>query len=121
MPGAEGLTFGLLHLVPAAHRPPHSVRDDELAELISDIHRRSRRTYGAPRVHAELRRLDQHCGRKRVARLMAADGLVGPMPAGAGAPASPTPLPAPDLVNRDFDPARADQIWAADVTQFWTA
>ena len=28
--------------------------------------------------------------------------------------------PAPDLVNRNFDPARADQVWAADVTQFWT-
>ena len=42
------------------------------------------------------------------------------MPAGAGAPASPN-RSAPDLVNRDFDPERADQVWAADVTQFWTA
>jgi transposase InsO family protein len=33
----------------------------------------------------------------------------------------PDTAPAPDLVNRDFDPARADQVWAADVTQFWTA
>ena len=24
-------------------------------------------------------------------------------------------------MNRDFDPERADQVWAADVTQFWTA
>ena len=70
---------------------PHSVRDAELAELIGDIHRRSRRTYGAPRVHAELRRLDQRCGRKRVARLMAPTAWWAPMPAGAGAPASPTP------------------------------
>jgi transposase-like protein len=55
----------------------HGMRDAELAELIGDIYRRSRRTYGAPRVLAELRRIDQHCGRKRVARLMAAEGLVG--------------------------------------------
>jgi HTH-like domain len=41
------------------------------------VHQRSRRTYGAPRVHAELRRLNQRCSRKRVARLMRDAGLVG--------------------------------------------
>jgi putative transposase len=104
-------------------RPPsaHSIRDGELSELISDIHRRSRRTYGAPRVHAELARLDQHCGRKRVARLMAAHGLVGAHARRRWRTGKPDTAPAPDLVNRDFDPERADQVWAADVTQFWTA
>ena len=99
---------------------PHSLRDDELAGLIAEIHRRSRRTYGAPRVHAELRRLDQRCGRKRVARLMATDGLVGAHARRRWRTGKPDTAPAPDLVNRNFDPARADQIWAADVTQFWT-
>jgi transposase InsO family protein len=41
--------------------------DAELAEMIVDIHDRSRRTYGAPRVHAEVARLGRRCGRKRVA------------------------------------------------------
>ena len=27
---------------------------------------------------------------------------------------------APDLVNRDFNPTRPDQVWGADVTQFRT-
>lgn len=45
--------------------------------MIGEIHERSRRTYGAPRIHAELRRLDRHCSRKRVARLMRARSLVG--------------------------------------------
>lgn len=99
---------------------PHSVRDVELAELIGDIHRHSRRTYGAPRVHAELRRLDQHCGRKRVARLMAAHGLVGAHARRRWRTGKPDTAPAPDLVKRNFDPERADQVWAADVTQFWT-
>lgn len=105
-----------------ARRPPsaHRVRDAELVGLIGEIHRRSRRTYGAPRVHAELRRLDQRCGRKRVARLMAAEGLVGAHARKRWRTGKPDTAPAPDLVNRNFEPARADQIWAADVTQFWT-
>jgi transposase InsO family protein len=43
------------------------VSDAELAGMIVEIHDRSRRTYGAPRVHAELARLGRRCGRKRVA------------------------------------------------------
>lgn len=44
--------------------------DAELTERIAKIHTESRGTYGAPRVHAELR-LDHEvrCGRKRVARI----------------------------------------------------
>jgi putative transposase len=54
-----------------------TVRDAQLTVVISEVHQRSRRTYGAPRVHAELRRLNQRCSRKRVARLMRDAGLVG--------------------------------------------
>jgi putative transposase len=53
------------------------VSDAELAEMIREIHDQSRRTYGAPRVHAELARLGRRCGRKRVARLMRSQQLVG--------------------------------------------
>jgi putative transposase len=45
--------------------------------MIVEIHDRSRRTYGAPRVQAELVRLGRRCGRKRVARLMRSQRLVG--------------------------------------------
>jgi putative transposase len=50
-------------------RPPssRSIRDRQLSGLIGTIHQRSRRTYGAPRIHAELDRLGERCGRKRVA------------------------------------------------------
>jgi putative transposase len=105
-----------------ARRGPstHQQRDVELTELITEIHRRSRTTYGSPRVHAELRRLDQRCGRKRVARLMAREGLVGAHARRRWRTGKPDVAPAPDLVNRNFGPPRADRLWAADVTQFWT-
>jgi putative transposase len=88
--------------------------------VILGVHERSRRTYGAPRVHAELRRLDQRCSRKRVARLMRTSGLVGVHARRRWRRGRPDVAPAPDLVNRDFMPSGPDQVWAADVTQFRT-
>jgi putative transposase len=104
-----------------SRRPPsaHARRDAELKTLVCEIHQRSRTTYGAPRVHAELRRLDQRCGKKRVARLMATNHLVGAHARRKWRRGRPDV--APDLVNRDFTASRPDEIWAADVTQFWTA
>jgi putative transposase len=55
-----------------------AIADQALLHQIRKIHARSRGTYGAPRVYAELR-LDHgvQVGRKRVARLLRAAGLVG--------------------------------------------
>ena len=51
--------------------------DAALVETIGRVHRDSRGTYGAPRVHAELLSLGVRCSRKRVARLIRASGLLG--------------------------------------------
>ncbi len=51
--------------------------DAQLLERIRDIHKRSRHTYGKPRVHAELAEQGVLVGGKRVARLMRAAGLQG--------------------------------------------
>lgn len=48
-----------------------AVADADLSVTIAAVHQRSRGTYGAPRVHAELRLgMGVAIGRKRVARLM---------------------------------------------------
>jgi transposase InsO family protein len=93
--------------------------DQQLLGQISKIHRTSRGTYGAPRVHAELR--DDYgvrVGRKRVARLMRAHGLVGchrRRRRGLTRP-DPAATPAPDLVGRLFDPGAPDRTWFADIS-----
>ncbi|MCB9958321.1 MAG: IS3 family transposase [Rhodospirillaceae bacterium] len=51
--------------------------DGDLAVRIRAIHTTSRETYGAPRIHAELTDQGIHVGRKRVERLMKAEGLAG--------------------------------------------
>lgn len=57
---------------------PESTRtkeDRELTRHIVAIHQRSRKTYGYPRIHAELKTKGLVCGRHRVARLMKRAGL----------------------------------------------
>ena len=71
-------------------------------------------------MHGELVRLGVCCGRKRVARLMRESGLVGVHARRRWRRAQPGDICAPDLVQRNFDPAGPDQLWAADVTQFRT-
>jgi putative transposase len=60
---------------PAWRTRPRSARacaDRELRVQVQTIHERSRGTYGAPRIHAELAATGVRIGRKRVARLMKA-------------------------------------------------
>ena len=48
----------------------HARRDQDLSERIASIHHGSRRRYGSPRVHADLKASGNRVGCKRVARLM---------------------------------------------------
>ena len=60
---------------PVSERDWH---DAVLTNTMFDIHAMSRRSYGSPRVHAELvLGQGERCSRKRVARLMAQAGIVG--------------------------------------------
>lgn len=62
----------------AAQRRAQSARlkrDEALCRQVRVIHQASRRTYGSPRVHAELQAQGERCGRKRIARLMRQEGL----------------------------------------------
>ena len=101
-------------------RSARAREDEELAGRVKAIFEGSRQTYGAPRVHGELRRQGVMCSRKRVARLMRERGLQGrPLrpwkrttlsdPEAEGAAA--------DLVGRQFTPgAGLDTRWAGDIT-----
>jgi len=102
----------------------HARKDVELSALIHATYERSHRTYGARRVHAELRETyGVRVARKRVARLMHQAGLKGVQKrrflcsTHSGAPERW----APDLVDRNFVAARPDALWVADVTYVATA
>jgi putative transposase len=91
----------------------------ELSAVIRAIHERSHHTYGARRVHAELREAyGVRIGRKRVARLMRQAGLKGVHKRRfrcTTQPGAPQRW-APDLVQRNFTADGPDELWVADAT-----
>jgi putative transposase len=103
-----------------AKREPsaRAIRDAELTARIRFYHARSRGAYGSPNIHADLRDEGIRVGRKRVARLMKADGLRGvcrrkfvvTTTRDADAQA------AADLVQRRFTADAPNKLWVADIT-----
>lgn len=104
-------------------RPPsrRSQRDSELRVRIRAIHAQSRGRYGRPRIHRALQRHQVPCSPKRVARLMRLDGLRGKRRHRyrATTQADGTP-PAPNRLQRHFQVAGPNRVWASDVTACWT-
>ena len=99
---------------------PRALADRALVVEIEQIHRDSRCTYGAPRVHGQLARRGIRVGCKRVARLMRRERLVGVNPRRKWRRGRPDIAPAPDLLQRNFTAARPNQRWVADITEFPT-
>jgi putative transposase len=97
---------------------PRAQTDQKLSKRIGEIHERSKGTYGAPRIHAELADAGVGVGRKRVARLMRAEGLQGVSrrKAPRTTQRKPGARPAPDLVQRNFTASAPDRLWVADIT-----
>jgi transposase InsO family protein len=119
---AGGLPGRLLRL---PHRDPSAgqLADDELTERIRQAHRASKGRYGAPPIHAELRRRGHRHASKRVARLMGAAGLCGRTPRRWQRTTIPDPAAArADLIRRDFsvDAAAVTTRWCGDSTYLWT-
>jgi putative transposase len=94
--------------------------DEELTEHIRQAHKASKGRYGAPRVHAELRRRGHRHGRKRIARLMRAAGLRGRTPRRWKRTTIPDPAAAArvDLIRREFsvNAAAVNTRWCGDIT-----
>ena len=89
---------------------------------IAAAHKRSRGTYGSPRVHRELRARGILISRKRVERLMREKGLQGAQKRRFRCTTdSRHSLPiAPNALNRNFDPEQINRVWAGDVTYIAT-
>jgi len=107
-------------------RPPSTRKQTDivLGDRIEALHRQSRRTYGRPRLHADLKDEGIKISGKRVARLMRERHIIG---ASRRKGVTTTvrdrdARPAPDLVDRKFSADRPDQLWVADITYVptWT-
>jgi HTH-like domain/Integrase core domain len=95
-----------------------ALEDARLTQRIRHYHARSRGAYGAPNTHADLRDEGLRVGKKRVARLMRAEGLRGVCRRKwiTTTVRDPEARPAPDLVERRFVANAPNQLWVADIT-----
>jgi putative transposase len=105
------------------HPCPRRRQDALLVGKIRAVHGRSGGTYGAPRVHAQLRRDGVRVSRKRVERLMRAHGLQGGFLRKrwrCSTRQDPRATPAPDLVDRNFTAEAPNRLWVADISRIGT-
>ena len=98
--------------------------DAELTGQIQAVHEESGGRYGAPRVHAELRRRGRRRSRKRVARLMRTAGIAGKAPRRWRKTTVPDPGAATraDRIRRGFtaDASKLNARWCGDITYIGT-
>jgi len=106
--------YGRLNRKPCAR----DTADKGLMKRIVQIHTASKQTYGAPRIHAELADVGIHVGRKRVERLMKAQGLKGVSRRRfvTTTTRDERVRPANDLVDRNFYADKPNMLWVADIT-----
>ncbi len=94
-------------------------QDRRLTVLVRAAHEASRKTYGSPRIHAELVANEVQVGRKRVIRLMQQEGLVARVRKRyRSTTMSDHDQPvAPNLLDRNFDAQVPNQRWVGDTTE----
>jgi putative transposase len=94
-----------------------AVADERLTAQISVMHERSGGSYGARRIHLDLREEGERLGRKRVERLMRANGLSGYVKRRKFRTTFSVQgvRVAEDLVERDFNPPGPDRLWVTDI------
>ena len=99
--------------------PPRAKRDAELEPEIQRVYDENFRVYGSEKVWRQLKRENWEVARCTVERLMASLGLSGAVRGGkkyrTTIPDTAAARPA-DLVNRQFQAERPNQLWVADFT-----
>ena len=100
-------------------------RDRELAAVITEIHGAHRRSYGRPRITAELRRRGLVVNHKRVGRIMREHAVTGISRRRrrllTTVPADAPMASAPDLIGRDFTAQAPGRRLVGDITYLPTA
>jgi putative transposase len=114
----SGLARSLLQYYRRRPVPDRQIRRLIVADTITEIHQRSRGTYGGRRIRAALLAdYDMNVNLKLVRSIMGEHGLYG-------LPHPPRRLPnlirvntPDDLVNRQFTATRPNELWCTDITE----
>ena len=96
--------------------------DAQLLALLRAIHAQFKGAYGSPRMVEELRARGIAASKARVERLMRENGIRAKHKRRYKATTdSAHRLPvAPNLLERNFNPAAPNRVWTSDITYVWT-
>jgi len=100
---------------PKSHR---AQQDERLTADIRQAHSESRERYGSPRIQQALARQGTRVSRKRVARIMRNESLVGRKRRKFKntTDSNHSHATAPNLLDRKFHREQPDQVWVGDIT-----
>ena len=100
----------------------HATDDEALTKEIVKSHLESRRTYGSPRIHADLKEAGRRTSRKRIIRLMGAQDIAARRKKRFRRTTdSKHAFPIADnLLERDFHVDEPNRVWVTDITYVWT-
>lgn len=89
---------------------------------IKELHKKSYRAYGSPRITKDLKATGIKCGENRVARIMKVHGIVGKAAKKFKATTdSKHNLPiAENLLKQNFVTEKPNTVWVSDITYIWT-
>lgn len=101
---------------------PREQSNQALIDHIRRVYKKYRKSYGSPRVHAQLKKEGISCTRKRVARLMRQDGMKCQRKHRKIITTnSKHDFPvAPNTLNREFQAEKPNEKWVADITYIST-
>lgn len=99
-----------------------SKQNKTLLKKIIDVHQRSRKIYGYPRIHQELIAQGETSGRHRIARIMQNAGIKSKMAKRfrRAKEAKHREGIQPNLLDRQFNAARPNQRWVSDISMIPT-
>ena len=107
----------------APKRAERAARRGRLGSEIREIFEQSKRCYGAPRIHAELKARGFRTSKRTVAKLMRENGIRLPR----GRRRAPITTDsrhshaiAPNLLDRNIEAAAPDAVWLADISYITT-
>jgi transposase InsO family protein len=98
------------------------LEDEKLMKQIRAIHKKSKGTYGSPRIREELKKNYVHVSRRRISQLMKKAGIHSRTKKRFKTTTdSKHKFPvAPNLLNREFKVDKLGKVWVSDITYIRT-
>ena len=98
------------------------IENERLKKKIKNIHESNRKVYGSPRVYNELKKQGERCSRRRVAKLMRAEGIQAKMRKKwkKTTCVDNRMEPSANYLDQNFIIEEPNKVWVSDITYIWT-